>query len=232
MKSLCFDEWEDKWFIPLRAAFHLQLYHLFWSELETLRHWPEPLASTQCPWSSPPHEQFGEQFSCGFIGGGGNYGRETCFLSDLWLEMAGAFFGKQDPQLWKPQRKVNSPSLTAMVARSGLCVPGILSWQRQSWGTADSLEPKRPQLSPLYLPVVTAGRWYMQGLFCQCPVTKMSPATFSFQWRQHLRVAFVSSGNLHQPRRGARAGLYCALNCDKWLAELPDHQTPKSPYTF
>lgn len=30
------------------------------------------------------------------------------------------------------------------------------------------------------------------------------------------------------PDRDARARLHCALSCDKWLAELLDHQTPKS----
>lgn len=112
-----------------------------------------------------------------------------------------------------------------------------LSWQRQSWGTEDCLEPKRPQLSPLHLPVVTVGRPYWQGtmkhgLFSQHPVTKMYPATFNFQCCQHQRVALVSSVSLHQPRQDARSCLHCALNRDKRLAELPDHQTPKSLYIF
>lgn len=164
MKSLWCDEWEGKWFIPLRAAFDLELYHLFQSELETLRRWPEPLASTRRPWS----KQSGEQFSRGFLGGG-NYGREACFLSDLWFEMARALFGKQDPQLWKPWRRVTSLGLTATVAKSGPCVPGILSRQWQSWGTGDSLEPKRPQLSTCQL-------WLRAGCICRaCSASVQEP---------------------------------------------------------
>ncbi|XP_052531067.1 bifunctional purine biosynthesis protein ATIC isoform X2 [Tympanuchus pallidicinctus] len=63
-------------------------------ELETLRRWPEVLASTQHPWSDTPCEQSGEQFSSGLVGAG-NYGRE---LSDRSLVRNGrsSFFGKQN----------------------------------------------------------------------------------------------------------------------------------------
>lgn len=98
------------------------------------------LASTQHPWSDTPCEQSGEQFSSGLVGAG-NYGRESCFLTDLWYEMAGALFlGSRTSEICG--RKTTSLRFDSRgVTRWCICVPGMLLWQRAEEQQAD------PQLS-------------------------------------------------------------------------------------
>lgn len=84
-----------------------------------------------------PCKESGEQFIYGFIAGG-NYRRDLFSVRSLVWNGSNCLW-KAGPTALKAMEKSYQPEFDSrggQVLGSGLCVPGLWSWQGQSWGSS------------------------------------------------------------------------------------------------